>query len=196
MPIFADQILHTGARGLGILMGASGVGALGAFVLLASRQTVCGLGRWVATRPPRSAFQPYSLRGFALVLGFVCAAAAGGLRHDGGDGIVEHVDPRHGCPIIRGRVMACYSMMFMGMAPLGAVLAGFTAGRWGARNGGGGRRCLHRGCHGIRIQAAGTSRRRQATADQPGTRGRRPHGRATACRIGFCLQRLRIVCTS
>ena len=28
MPIFADRILHAGARGLGILMGASGVGAL------------------------------------------------------------------------------------------------------------------------------------------------------------------------
>ena len=28
--------------------------------------------------------------------------------------------------------MSVYSMMFMGMAPLGAVLAGFTAGRWGA----------------------------------------------------------------
>src|SRR5580692_6616742 len=28
MPIFADQVLHGGARGLGILMGATGVGAL------------------------------------------------------------------------------------------------------------------------------------------------------------------------
>ena len=28
MPVFADQILHGGARGLGILMGATGVGAL------------------------------------------------------------------------------------------------------------------------------------------------------------------------
>ena len=27
MPVFADQILHGGARGLGILMGATGVGA-------------------------------------------------------------------------------------------------------------------------------------------------------------------------
>jgi MFS family permease len=28
---------------------------------------------------------------------------------------------------LRGRVMAIYSMMFMGMAPLGALLAGFVA---------------------------------------------------------------------
>jgi MFS family permease len=33
---------------------------------------------------------------------------------------------------LRGRVMAVYSMMFMGMAPIGALLAGSLAGRWGA----------------------------------------------------------------
>jgi len=33
---------------------------------------------------------------------------------------------------LRGRVMSVYSMMFMGMAPIGALLAGVTAGRWGA----------------------------------------------------------------
>ncbi|HTQ58156.1 MAG TPA: MFS transporter [Bryobacteraceae bacterium] len=33
---------------------------------------------------------------------------------------------------MRGRVMAVYSMMFMGMAPLGAVLSGTAAARWGA----------------------------------------------------------------
>ena len=33
---------------------------------------------------------------------------------------------------LRGRVMSVYSMMFMGMAPLGAVLSGVAAGRWGA----------------------------------------------------------------
>ncbi len=33
---------------------------------------------------------------------------------------------------LRGRVMSVYSMMFMGMAPLGALLAGWTAQRFGA----------------------------------------------------------------
>jgi MFS family permease len=33
---------------------------------------------------------------------------------------------------LRGRVMAVYSMMFMGMAPFGALLAGLLAGRLGA----------------------------------------------------------------
>ena len=35
MPIFADQILHGGARGLGLLMGASGIGALVSAIVLA-----------------------------------------------------------------------------------------------------------------------------------------------------------------
>ena len=48
MPVFADRILHGGARGLGILMSATGVGALLAALTLASRTGVRGLGRWVA----------------------------------------------------------------------------------------------------------------------------------------------------
>jgi MFS family permease len=45
---------------------------------------------------------------------------------------------------LRGRVMSVYSMMFMGMAPLGAVLSGVTAARWGvpATVAGGGIVCM------------------------------------------------------
>ncbi len=49
MPIFADEILHGGVRGLGILMGASGAGALVAALTLAAKKNLKGLGRWVAT---------------------------------------------------------------------------------------------------------------------------------------------------
>ena len=48
MPIFADRILHGGAAGLGWLMGAAGVGALAGALLLASRENLKGLSRWVA----------------------------------------------------------------------------------------------------------------------------------------------------
>src|SRR6202021_3973695 len=48
MPIFAAKILHGNARTLGVLMGATGVGALGGALTLASRTGVKGLGRWVA----------------------------------------------------------------------------------------------------------------------------------------------------
>src|SRR6202789_4981 len=47
MPIFAAQVLHGGPHTLGILMGASGVGALISALSLAVRKTVLGLGRMI-----------------------------------------------------------------------------------------------------------------------------------------------------
>ena len=48
MPLIADQVLHGGPHTLGFLMGATGVGALGGAVYLASRRSVLGLGRVIA----------------------------------------------------------------------------------------------------------------------------------------------------
>jgi MFS family permease len=42
--------------------------------------------------------------------------------------LIQAMVPDH----LRGRVMAVYSMMFMGMAPLGALLGGALADRLGA----------------------------------------------------------------
>src|SRR5207302_7704279 len=58
MPVFADRILHGGVRGLGILMGATGVGALLGALTLATKTGVYGLGRWVT----------FSCGGFAISL--------------------------------------------------------------------------------------------------------------------------------
>src|SRR6185295_14008232 len=71
MPVFADQILHRGARGLGILMGASGAGALIGSVMLALRSTVRGLGRWVAIA---SACFGFSALAFAFSKSFLLSA--------------------------------------------------------------------------------------------------------------------------
>ena len=132
MPIFADQVLHTGARGLGVLMGASGFGALLGALVLASRREVRGLGRWIAWAAAGfgasliafSASRAFWLStallvpaGFAMI---VQAAASNTL--------IQAMVPDE----LRGRVMASYSMMFMGMAPFGALLAGLLAGRLGA----------------------------------------------------------------
>jgi len=42
--------------------------------------------------------------------------------------LIQSMVPDH----LRGRVMSVYSMMFTGMAPFGALLAGFVADRFGA----------------------------------------------------------------
>src|SRR2546421_1396312 len=47
MPVFANDILHGGPSTLGLLMAASGVGALAGALLLAARKSVLGLGKFI-----------------------------------------------------------------------------------------------------------------------------------------------------
>jgi len=132
MPIFADKILHGGAKGLGILMGASGVGALAGALLLASRETVAGLGRWIAISA--GAFGVFLMalavsRSFWLSCGLLLPVGFAMMVEMGSSNtLIQSMSPDR----LRGRVMSVYSMMFMGMAPLGAVVSGVTAARWGA----------------------------------------------------------------
>ena len=132
MPVFADQILHGGARGLGILMGATGVGAMLGALTLATRSGVLGLGRWVA----------FSCGGFGLFLvmfsfshHFWLSAAlllpvgfCMMLGMSSSNTLIQAMTPDH----LRGRVMAMYTMMFMGMAPFGSLFAGASAEHLGA----------------------------------------------------------------
>src|ERR1700678_2385952 len=132
MPFFADKILHGGARGLGILMGSTGVGALLGALTLAFRQGVKGLGRWVAWC---CAGFGASLIVFALSHSFwlsvVLLLPVGYtmmLQMACSNTLIQVMVP----DALRGRVMAVYSMMFMGMAPIGALLGGALAERLGA----------------------------------------------------------------
>ena len=132
MPVFAAQILHGGARGLGILMGATGVGAMFGALTLATRSGVLGLGRWVA----------FSCGGFGLFLAafsfshhFWLSAAlllpvgfCMMLGMSSSNTLIQAMTPDH----LRGRVMAMYTMMFMGMAPFGSLFAGASAEHLGA----------------------------------------------------------------
>jgi len=132
MPIFADQILHGGARGLGLLMGASGVGALAGALVLATRKSVRGLGRWVALSAgafggtlvlfavSRSFWLSFAI---LIPVGFAMMIEMGSSNT-----LIQTMSPDH----LRGRVMSVYSMVFMGMSPLGALLAGVCAGKFGA----------------------------------------------------------------
>jgi MFS family permease len=132
MPLFADRVLHGGARALGILMGATGVGALLGALTLASRSGVSGLGRWVALS---CAGFGVSLVLFSFSRVFWLSAAlllpvgfCMMLQMSSSNTLIQAMVPDH----LRGRVMAVYSMMFMGMAPLGALLGGALADRLGA----------------------------------------------------------------
>ncbi|MEN6427474.1 MAG: MFS transporter [Phycisphaerales bacterium] len=132
MPVFADQILHGGPRGLGLLMGASGAGALTGAVVLAARKGIRGLSSWIALgaagfgvslmlfSQSRSFWLSMTLlvpAGFSMIIEMAASNT-----------LIQSLIP----DTLRGRVMAVYSMMFMGMAPFGSLLAGTLAHRVGA----------------------------------------------------------------
>jgi MFS family permease len=132
MPVFADQILHGGARGLGILMGATGIGALLGAASLAARVGVKGLGRLIAICSGGFgvsliffSFSRYFWLSTVLLVpvGFFMM-----VQMASSNTLIQAMVPDQ----LRGRILAVYSMMFMGMAPFGALSAGAVAHRVGA----------------------------------------------------------------
>src|SRR5947209_5258619 len=132
MPVFANDILKGGPSTLGLLMAASGVGALAGALLLAARRSVLGLGKFIpltaaAFGAGLIAFSFSRVLWLSLVLmivtglGFMVQMAASNTVLQT---IVEEDK--------RGRVMSFYTMAFMGTAPFGSLLAGSVAERIGA----------------------------------------------------------------
>ena len=133
MPIFAARILHGNARTLGVLMGATGVGALGGALTLASRSGVKGLGRWVAIAC--ASFGTFLIL-FSLSRWYLLSVAmlvpvgfSMMVQMASSNTLIQAMVPDR----LRGRAMAVYSMMFMGMAPIGSFLSGWSADHIGAQ---------------------------------------------------------------
>ncbi len=129
MPIFAERILHGDARTLGVLMGATGIGALTGALVLATRTGVRGLGGWVwmacagfGTSLILFAFSRWYVLSVLLLVpvGFTMM-----VQMASSNTLIQAMVPDR----LRGRTMAVYSMMFMGMAPLGALFSGALADR-------------------------------------------------------------------
>ncbi len=131
MPAIADRVLGRGADGVGILLSGAGVGALLGALTLASRRGVAGLERWAAGS---AVLFGVSLVAFSLSHAFWLSLA---LLVPTGYGfmvqmastntLLQSMSPE----AMRGRVMSVYAMMFMGTAPMGALLAGALAARIG-----------------------------------------------------------------
>jgi MFS family permease len=132
MPIFADRILRGGVNAYGQLMGAVGVGAMFGALALAMRQQLRGLGNVVAysatglgaslvlfsaSRWYWISFTILVVSGFTMMMQFTATNT-----------LIQAMVPDQ----LRGRVMSLYAMMFLGMTPLGSLLAGALADRIGA----------------------------------------------------------------
>lgn len=132
MPIVASQVLHGGAHTLGFLMAATGLGALAGALYLASRRTVLGLCHVI---PVAVIALGAGLIGLSqsrllwLSLAIMPVIGAGMIVQMAASNTVLQtiVDEEK-----RGRVMSFYAMAFFGAAPLGSLLAGALAQRFGA----------------------------------------------------------------
>jgi MFS family permease len=125
-------VLHGGPNTLGLLMTASGVGALAGALYLAGRQTVVGLGRVVmyATVTFGAAMMVFALARTLWVAIMVLPIMGGAfmVQMAATNTVLQTlVEDR-----LRGRVMAFYTMAFFGTAPIGSLLAGVAAERFGA----------------------------------------------------------------
>lgn len=130
MPVYATEVLQLGARGLGLLAAAPGIGsfvgsmALASFGDLRGKGKVLLIGGWV---------MGLSLIGFAnarhFLLAFLALLVVGAARR--GLAITNQTLIQvHSADAYRGRIMAMY-MMTIGLMPLGTLPAGAMADAWG-----------------------------------------------------------------
>jgi len=132
MPIFAEDVLHSGARGLGFLMSAAGVGAVLGALQFAARTAYKGLAKWIAAMSVICSvclliFSQSKSFSLSIVVLFIVGFAATS-QMAATNTTVQNRSP----DALRGRLMAVYATMFMGVQPIGALLAGGIAKRLGA----------------------------------------------------------------
>ena len=132
MPIFAVKILHGGASAYGSLMGAVGIGAMIGALAIAMRQQLRGLGNVVAYCSMGLGLSLIlfgASRWYLLSLALlVVSGLTMMMEFTSTNTLIQSMVPEQ----LRGRVMSIYSMMFLGMTPLGSLLAGKAADRIGA----------------------------------------------------------------
>ena len=132
MPVVARDVLHTDARGYGLLMAAVGIGAMLGALGLALRGARVRKGPvlleggaafgvllvlFAAVRSVGVALALLALVGCAMIVTTALANT-----------MLQTLVPDE----LRGRVMAFYAFVFVGMAPLGAFQAGLVAEHTGA----------------------------------------------------------------
>lgn len=132
LPIFAQDILHAGARGLGLLTAAGGLGAVLGALALARLEDSRGLERLLGLGAMAfgAALFLFALSG-RMALSLLLMVAAGGAMMStfaGSNTLLQELT----ADAMRGRVMSLFTMTFMGVAPVGNLLAGAAAHQAGA----------------------------------------------------------------
>jgi len=134
LPIYAHDILHGNAGTFSMLMSAAGVGAFLGALQFAARTSYTGLARWIAVTCTVCAVGLIVMSHATMfwlcatvlfVVGFAATSQMAATNT-----IIQERAPDE----LRSRLMAVYATMFMGVQPIGALLAGGVAKRIGTPN--------------------------------------------------------------
>jgi MFS family permease len=133
MPVYVKEMLHGGPTEFGLLMGASGIGAVLGSLILAMFSNVRTLGDWAALAAAGfggslvllSFSHSFALSVLVMLLmGFTMVTGL-----DASNTLVQRIVPDE----LRGRVMAIWTMMLSGLAPFGSLVVGVLAQQFTAR---------------------------------------------------------------
>jgi predicted MFS family arabinose efflux permease len=135
IPAFASSVLNAGELGLGLMMTAIGIGALSGALLVASLGNYWRKGILLTFG---NLLFPTTVLGFAfsqslpLSLFFLTGAGFGFMiQNTTSNTLVQATVPDE----LRGRVMSAYMLVFNGFFPIGALIAGGVAQRFGISSG-------------------------------------------------------------
>jgi MFS family permease len=125
VPLLASSTVHVGARGFGLLSAAFGLGALAGALATATshgaswRQMALGAGGFGAVAIALAPVHSAALAGVLLIGVGVCFT----LFTANANALVQLRAPDH----LRGRLIGLYLFAFVGLAPVGGLLAGWLA---------------------------------------------------------------------
>jgi len=134
MPIYALDILKGTVLTQGYLMSSAGVGAMIGALHFAARKHYKGLARWIATASTicavclilfSQAKMFWPCIAVLFVVGFTATSQMAATNT-----LIQNRVPDE----LRSRVMAVYATMFMGVQPIGALIAGGLAKHIGPQN--------------------------------------------------------------
>ncbi len=126
LPAYAAHVVHTDARGLGILLAASGVGAIGGSFVTA----IIGAQRrgtvWFASALLMSAgvIALGSVHVFAVAVVVLAVIGLAVLSFAGSSNVLLQT---LSAPDMRGRAISVFSMIILGIVPLGSLALGSLA---------------------------------------------------------------------
>jgi MFS family permease len=134
LPVFAEEVFGAGAKGLGFLVSATGIGAFSAAIIIALKGNIENKWRYMS-----AAGLCFSLSLFAVSISKVFWVSLILLAFAGW-GIVSFLATANSfiqlstTDNLRGRVMSVYTLVFLGFVPIGSSIIGITADSIGTIN--------------------------------------------------------------